>query len=213
MNEEIPPIRSARRASLRTDEQRTAGERTEEDAAAIGIAASAPSARAEMPREPEPEGPLRRRTRQQRTADTFEVPLRFQKPGWDYEWRTLTVFNQPVDASDITTAYEAAWRPEKAADWPTLVLPGTAPDAPVIRGGQQLFGRPRHFTQEARQEDYEAALEQQTVRLRGSAEGRATSGGQNLSDIPGVRVRPLSLDIEGEHGSYGRSPIPERPAR
>ena len=205
-----------RRIPERTGEPRAADVRTAADAGIVGVRSSPDPDRAKSPRDPEPTEELRRVPRNSRLTGQFTLPERYQKPGWDYQWEVVTVLNQPTDSSRMAEAYDAAWRPEHARDWPASMMPpGTPPDSPIVRGGQQLMGRPMHFTHEARAEDHAAALEQQAARLRGSAEGRnfGTGGEPGLRDIPGVRTVPLGMQIEGEHGTYASSPIPERPAR
>ena len=192
---------------------RTATQRTAADAANVGVAVAGEPGNALPSREPEPEV-LTRVSRRQRSTGTFDLPARFKKPGWDYKWETISVYNMPAETSAITDTYEAAWRPELARNWPTLVLPDTGATAPVIRGGQQLFGRPMSFTIQAKEEDYAAAKEQEAVRLQASRGGSDIRDGASLGDIPGVRVAETvtALDVQGEFGTYGRSPIPGKPA-
>ena len=144
--------------------------------------------------------PVTRVGRDQRMTNNFPVPAYGKKPGRDYQWIATHVLGEPVTTPPVTEFYEGGWRPEKAADWPTLVSPGTAPDAPVDRLGQRLFGRPMQFTIEARQEDYNAAEQQRRDRMLGAIEGRP-SGGDGLSGVRGVRVQPLLVEVEGEIGS------------
>ena len=209
---EMSDTTQAALARRRTGIERTAVERTADDAAHSGAALAGDPGRAQPPRDPEPEV-LTRRSRRDRSTGTFDVPARYRKQGWDYQYFPLKVLNEPLDTSGLVDAHEAGWRPVLARDMPDLCMPGTAATDPVVRGSQQLFTRPMHLTQEARQEDYDAAKEQELARLQISRRGGEVGGG-GLGDIPGVRVaeQVTGLRVEGEFGSYQHSPTPNRPA-
>lgn len=192
-----------RRAVKRTHTPRKAA-----DAARMGVGAQAQDpAQAHEAREdagPETEE-LRRVSRQEREVDRFSVPKHRIKPGWDVEWKTTHVVNQAVDSATLREIHDGGWRPEKAKDWPELVLPGTAPDAAVDQFGQRLYGRPKSFTLAAKQEDYDIATRQMRDRAQGAQEGRLSGGGGDGLAQMGKVVRPvpLGISIEGEVGSTG----------
>jgi len=193
--ERMAKARAARGAPKRTVTKRTAPKRTAEPrAAAAPLQALEPEARGRE------EGPVTRVSRNDRQINNFPVPASGKKPGRDYMYITITVLGEPVTTPPITEFYEGGWRPEKAKDWPTVVAPGTPPDAPVDRLGQRLFSRPMQFTIEARQEDYNAAEQQRRDRMQGAIEGRPT-GEQGLAGLRGIRVEPAEIQIEGEIGS------------
>lgn len=143
-----------------------------------------------------------RRKRDERQTSTFDLPARYKKQGRDYEYKTIRVLAQPVDAGEIQDHREAGWRPEQARDWPTLCEPGTPPDAPIERGGMRLYGRPISLTQEAKSEDYHAATSQQRDRMLAAAHGQsAVRGHDGMGGTRGVRSVPVEIQIEGIGGS------------
>jgi hypothetical protein len=153
------------------------------------------------------DGPVTRRSRSERTEGMLAIPRSRFRPGWDFEWKVITVVNQPVPPADMMAVHDGGWRPERAKDWPEYVLPGSSPDGPVEQYGQRLYGRPMALTLEARQEDYSAAVEQQTQRMQAATTGhlsRRGEQGEGLADLGRV-VRPTgaSLSIEGEVGVHG----------
>lgn len=168
----------------------------------VGAASKDPDAKAAPLRVDHGDMPLRRVTRDERDVDRFSVPRHRLRRDWDVQWITISVINQPVDASSLREAYDGGWRPEKAKDWPELVLPGTPLDAAVEQYGQRLYGRPKSFTIAAREEDYRFATRQLSDRARSAAEGKVR-GGDGLADISHVRPIPMGLTIEGEVGSNG----------
>ena len=162
-----------------------------------------PNARVTLARTDEPaEEPLRRLSREERDVDKFALPARRKKPGWDYEWKTFMVINQPVEAAQMREVFDGGWRPEKAKDWPEMVMPGTPPDAAVEQYGQRLYGRPMQFTMQARKEDKDFADRQMRDRLVGAQQGRL-DGGSGLADMGNVvQPVPLGVSLEAEVGSY-----------
>lgn len=147
-----------------------------------------------------PHEQLTRVSREDRDVNRFAIPSHRIKPGWDVEWKTMRVLNEPVSNSNIMDAHHAGWRAEKARDWPELCPPGTPPDSGIEQDGLKLFGRPKQFTMQARQEDYNAATRQLADRARSAQEGR-TSDGEGLADMRGVQSVPMGLSIEGEVGA------------
>ena len=117
------------------------------------------------------------------------------------EWKTTHVLNEQITNSVLMDVHHAGWRPEKAQDWPELCPPGTPGDSAVTQDGMKLFGRPKQFTLQARQEDYAAATRQLSDRARSAQEGRPEGGG-GLADMGGtVQAVPLGVSIEGEVGA------------
>ena len=151
--------------------------------------------------------PTSRVRRDDRMVNNFPVPAYGRRPGRDYQWIALKVLGEPVTTPPLTEFYEGGWRPEKAATWPTLVDPGTPPDAAVDRMDQRLFSRPMQFTMEAKQEDWNAAEQQRRDRMMNAIEGRPV-GGEGLAHIRGIEPKPLIVEISGEIGE--RAPMPRR---
>lgn len=160
-----------------------------------------PMERAAPVREDESE-PVTRRSREDRDVNRFSIPRRYIKPGWDLEWKTIRVMNDPVSTSDLLDIHEAGWRAEKARDWPKFVPEGTPPDAPIEIDGQRLFGRPKQFTLDAKAEDERIAQRQMRDRMQASQEGRLVGGRgeEGLADMAGIRSVPLGVSVDGEVG-------------
>lgn len=144
------------------------------------------------------DAPLTRVSRFDLDNEMFAIPAEYKKPGWDYEYKAVSVLNEPVSGSEQALWHRQGWRREKAKDWPTLVPPDWTHDY-VEQGGQILFGRPAHLTQEARQEDYSAAKKQEEDRIRAAATGKQSGG---AGEVRGVVVKPLGVELMGEAGTY-----------
>jgi hypothetical protein len=194
--------RTVSRKTKRSYIRRAAPERTKQDAAAIGVASHPGDAtRAEVEREERYDLPerLTRISRYDTANQPLMLPDHRRKPGWDYEFKTISVLGQPVDGSDFAFWHQQGWRPEQPKDWPELCPPGYS-GATVDQRGQRLFGRPKRLSQEAAAEDYQAAKQQEIDRMRAAQEGRPTGGG--AADVRGIVVKPLQFEIEGEAGTY-----------
>lgn len=140
------------------------------------------------------EAPVERLTRRSRRGDTnaWDIPMHLRKPGWDYQWWTMTVHGQQVDGGDVAEIYEGGWRPAKAKDFKEILSPHW--DKPTVeRQGQMLYTRPMHLTMEARQEFYEKAEEQKRDKLQAAM---ASAGGKI--------GRPIveQFQLEGEVGVH-----------
>lgn len=146
--------------------------------------------------------PVTRRSREDRDVNRFAIPRRFFRPGWDLEWKTITVLGDPVSASTLLDVHEAGWRPERAKDWKNYVPTGTPDMAPIELDGQRLYGRSRQFTMDAKAEDERIAQRQMRDRMQASQEGRLVRGNEaGLADMPDiVRSVPLGVSVEGETG-------------
>lgn len=161
-----------------------------------------PAQRAEPAREASlPDEPVTRRRRSDRAVGSFDLPQHLKKPGWDYQWIAIRVLNEPVDSSVIMDFREGGWRPERCGNWPTLVEPGTPPDAPLERRGQRLYARPLSLTLEAQTEDLQYAQSQQRDRMMAAASGKsAIRGEEGMPNGRGIRTVPVSIEIEGVAG-------------
>ena len=114
-----------------------------------------------------------RRSRRDGGFNSFDIPAHLKKPGWDYQWVTTRVLNEPVDDSKLVEAREGGWREVKPSEMPELVRDqsGNA----IEREGQRLFMRPMHLTDAARQEDREIAAE---LRYNKLAQAMSTPEGE-----------------------------------
>jgi len=175
--------------------------RTAASARTAGVASAPPQEeRAAPTREPVTHDErLERRSRFDTTADRLNVPKRLKKQGWDYQWMVTRVTGQEVDPSEMTAYYDQGWRPAKAKDYPSMCPPGWTKDT-VEQHGQMLMVRPMRLTMQARQEDLQAAEQQRRDKLIGAANGRAADGA--LANVRGVVPHTLSVEIEGETGTY-----------
>lgn len=193
----LAKAREARKAKPRAAAARTAKD------ARIGVMAhpepatrrtepTRESYRAEAPEQ------FTRRSRAERGTGNFDLPVHRKKRGWDYQWITITVLNQPVDGSRIRDFREGGWRPCLSRDWPELVDIATSDDAPIEMEGQRLMQRPMNLTIEARQEDEMIARQAQREKSMQAANGQSALRGSEY-DIPGhkgVTRVPVSVEIE-----------------
>ena len=185
--------------------------RTADDARIASPMSPIPSSR--MPREteawaPEYDGPVERVSRLDRDTNQFElskpVQKRLARARFSWGWKVTTVYNQPVDGTELLAASNAGWRPAKAKDFPEEVPPGTDPNSTIERFGQRLYIRPEHLTRQAQNEDYQFAQAQMQSRMNATQEGRSVnSSEESLSDL-GKLVRPvaISLEVQGESGTH-----------
>lgn len=183
--------------------RRAAPKRTDADSRGVGVGhAAGPATNAEPAREQRRDTPehVTRSSRFDLQASQFSIPEHCKKPGWDYEYKAITVLGQPVSGSDLALYHRQGWRAEKAKDWPDLCPPGYQGET-VDEGGQRLYGRPMSLSVEAKSEDHKAAEQQRMDRLRAAAGGDIKGGG-GLRDIKGVVPQTLQIEVEGEVGTY-----------
>lgn len=192
-------------APVRKAETRTAAPRTAADSR-VGVSAHPePAERRDAPvREtmrPGAEVQLTRRKRHERTVGMLDVPKHLKKKGWDYQFITIRVLNEPVDASRLRDFREGGWRPVLTRDMPELADDGAPPESPIESEGQRLMTRPMSLTQEARQEDLSYAHEQQRDKTMAAASGRsAVRGEEGIPHNKAVHSVPLDIVIEGLAG-------------
>lgn len=182
--------------------QRTAEVRTAADAGRAGVGGDpSPATRSEPTREASMPEVVSRVRRDQRDSGWADLPQHRRKANWDYEWKVIRVYREPVDPSDMLEVRNAGWRAEKAIDWPEMVEPGTSPDAPIESHGQRLYGRPMQLTLEARQEDLTEAYRQQRDKTLAASSGRsAVRGEEGIPNGRAVRSVPVEIKIEGLAG-------------
>ncbi len=170
--------------------------------------------RAEPPREPPPpydreptdmertlsRDPVRvRRFTRDNRVDLGTLPVHRMKPGVDYEFKAHTVYNEPVPGADLAFARGQGWEPEKAKDWPELVGPGWTHDYVEVRG-QVLYSRPAHLSAMAKNEDYQAAIEQRHSGVVAAATGRGLRGGEGIPNVRGLNVVHAEVSIGDSYG-------------
>lgn len=190
------------REAKRTAPKRTAGTRTAKDAKVGVMAHPEPATRRNEPTRESyrPEAPeqFTRRKRADRGVGNFDLPAHRKKRGWDYQWITITVLNQPVDGARIRDFREGGWRPCLAGDWPELSDLATSSDSPIEMEGQRLMERPMSLTLEARAEDVEIARAAQRDRTLAAAAGASAIRGRDdaLTVGKGMHRVPVSVEIE-----------------
>lgn len=104
------------------------------------------------------------------TQKTFDVPEQGKRPNWDYQWKTISIFAQPVDRSDLVEVQQAGWIEVHPSDFPSL-MPFGYRGRTIERQGQRLYMRPLKLSQEAQLEAFQQAFEQKDARLRAAAAG------------------------------------------
>lgn len=200
---------ATKKTGARKGYQRKAVPRAAETRADVPLPQAPRMTRVDEGFQPDYDGPTRRPTRDDRDVNKFEPPAavlqKLRVSGWSVEWKVITVYNQPVDGTDLLEAQNAGWRPAKAKNFPELVAAGTDPEGPVERFGQRLYIRPAEMTRQAQLDDYNRAQEVMKSRMGATQEGRSVrSDEEGLSDMGRV-VRPVAiqLNVEGESGTHG----------
>lgn len=203
--DKTPQDVDARRAALRAARARAIEPRDGDEPVGV-MAHPEPAGRNEAPRDsyrgdvPD-EMKFTRRGRNDRMSGQFDVPERYKKPGWSYQFITVSVLNQPETSTVRTMEYDGGWRASKARDFGDLVGSGTSPDSDVVIDGQRLYERPARLTRQAQEEDLQAAQEQMRDRVAAAAAGEsAHRGHEGLPNTRGIRKVPISIEISGESG-------------
>lgn len=114
--------------------------------------------------------PIRRRVN--REGNPFDLPEKDKKSGWDYAWWPVRIQGEQVDPSFIVEVREGGWRPVDPKDMPNYMPPGWEKKF-IERGGQILYTRPMHLTEESRAEDVKIAENQRYDKLKGALAGPA----------------------------------------
>lgn len=113
---------------------------------------------------PEPEDPAEeyqaaatdRVRRRRRNENKFFFDRRLIPPGWDYEYKRVKCYGQE-DTDHQVNLRENGWTPVPASRHPELMPIGH--EGPIVKDGMMLMERPLELTQEARAEDYQAAVD------------------------------------------------------
>jgi len=105
-------------------------------------------------------------------TDEFFIDPRDIPPGWSYEWKRKTVLGQEDPAYMVSLARKG-WEPVPAARHPHMMPEGYA-SAAIERKGLILMERPLELTEEQRELDRRAAINQ--VRQKEQQLAQAPSG-------------------------------------
>lgn len=130
-------------------------------------------------------------------TDEFFIDPRDIPPGWSYEWKRKTVLGQEDPAYMVSLARKG-WEPVPAARHPHMMPEGYA-SAAIERKGLILMERPLELTEEQRELDRRAAINQ--VRQKEQQLAQAPSGQfeRQNKDSPLIKVKK----------SYEAIPIPK----
>lgn len=138
----------------------------EQDQSPAASRATTPAAPTDEVEEIEPQ--LTRRSRTLGGDNSFDVPEKFKKPGWDYEFKTIRIIGADVDGYELASYHQQGWRAAKPSDMPGMMPPGST-EKTIDRLGQRLFMRPMYLTDQARAEDYQIAERQRSDKLLSAA--------------------------------------------
>jgi hypothetical protein len=94
-------------------------------------------------------------------SDEFEIPGHLKEPGWDYQWLSEHIYNNPgIVRRHNHAMYQAGWRPVLAkGKWNGVFGPES--DVGHIRVGDSgLYERPAQMSEDARNDDKRKAVAQ-----------------------------------------------------
>ena len=147
--------------------------------------------------DPDTGEPFRRRSKAGDIgAGIFEVPERYRKAGWDYQWATVKVLNEPVDAAVHADMKDAGWRPVTPVEAPDMMPPGWEGKT-IERGGQILYKRPAYLSQEARDELKTKADQQLRDKFAAAQMTPAGTAPRHLKDVR-TSVEELPADLRAQ---------------
>lgn len=110
--------------------------------------------------------------------DPFALPPGIEPPGWGYEWKKHTVFNQEDPAYNVNLA-RRGWEPVDASRHPELMPAGYR--GVIERDGLRLYERPTEFNDRAKMAEHRKALKQ--VRDKEVSLGLAPEGQFERRDL------------------------------
>jgi len=102
---------------------------------------------------------LTRNNRTNERQDQFELPRDMMKPGWSYQWVTVTCYNKETPAN-VNLHMENGWRPVPATDKPGWFHP-VEYNVAIMRDCLMLMERPQVLTDQAVMDGVAAAKRQQ----------------------------------------------------
>jgi hypothetical protein len=212
MNDQIkrvrPKMSKLREASQKIKEEAAAAAEAEQEQAVLE-AEDAGLSRAEMRpvmREEDPRTRAARRAEEIRNhlggmddgTDEFFIDPRDIPPGWSYEWKRKTVLGQEDPAYMVSLARKG-WEPVPASRHPHMMPEGWVSTATIERKGLILMERPLELTEEQREIDRRAAINQVRQKEQQLAAAPAGTFERNNKDSSLVKVKK----------SYETIPIPK----
>jgi hypothetical protein len=135
--------------------------------------------------------------------DRFELGLHMKEPGWDYQWITITVVgNSDVAAQHVNMMSANGWRPVPANRPGFREWFGLSEQAATIDiEGLRLVERPMALTEQARADEYGAAVGQIQDRqnaLKGNKGLQETLARQGYEPVEGYRGQKTSVRIDAD---------------
>ena len=102
----------------------------------------------------------------------FEIPkvVYARLPGFDFQWITVKIFNEPVDPGVLVQTAEAGWKPLPSALAPEMLPNGIKMDT-IDRMGSRLYVRRLELSVAARRELANKADEQREARMAAALSG------------------------------------------
>jgi hypothetical protein len=131
-------------------------------------------------------------------TDDFYIDPRDIPPGWSYEWKRKTVLGQEDPAYMVSLARKG-WEPVPASRHPHMMPEGWTATATIERKGLILMERPLELTEEQREIDRRAAINQVRQKEQQLAAAPAGTFDRNNKDSSLVKVKK----------SYESIPIPK----
>lgn len=134
-------------------------------------------------------------------TDKFYIDPRIIPDGWSYEWKTLTVLNQPNPSYQVQLA-RAGWEPVPRYRHPEM-MPDNYPGETIEREGQILMERPKEITDEAKARELRnarAQVRQKEAQLNGQPAGPTSPFSADNKGTPMVKIGK----------SYEPMPIPQK---
>jgi hypothetical protein len=121
-------------------------------------------------------------------GDQFEIPAHLKEPGWDYQWLTEHIYNNPdIVRRHNHQMYQGGWRAVTATGrWNGVFGPKS--DTGHIRVGDAgLYERPLGMSEDAREEDIKRARQQMSDRDQSLMGGKANVRGTVPADAMNSR--------------------------
>lgn len=135
-------------------------------------------------------------------TDEFYIDPALIPEGWDYNWKTKTVWEKDNPSYDVTLA-RTGWAPVPASRHPELMPVGYTGNT-ILRKGQILMERPMEITRHVM--DMDVARARKQVRVR-EDQLNSRLGADFARDNKGEPIR--AHGVTGVKSSYAPMPIPE----
>ena len=136
-------------------------------------------------------------------GDQFAVPPHLKEKGWDYQWLTEHVLNNPeIVRRHNHTMYQAGWRPVMAVGKWNGVFGPTSDTGHIRVGDSGLYERPVEMSKDARSDEVRRAKRQMSDRDESLMGRRANLAGSLPSgfDMDSRRYRGAGARTRMEVG-------------